>query len=82
MTYVQKESQTNQPSLQKTKLKSVIWDSQQKHHGFSNAVKYVKQRILFLDQSGGVDSTAASTLHRSIEKNTPKIRHLSIHPDF
>jgi len=40
MTYVQKESQTNQPSLQKTKSKSAICDSQQKQYRFPKAVKY------------------------------------------
>jgi len=46
MAYVQKESETNQPSLKKMKLKNGIWDSQ-----------YDKQRIcvLGLDGSGGVE---------------------------
>jgi len=35
MTYVQKESQTKQPSLQKTMLTSAICDSQQKQYRFS-----------------------------------------------
>jgi len=34
MSYVLKESQTNQPFLQKTKLKSAISDSQQKRYSF------------------------------------------------
>jgi len=36
---------------------------------FQNALNSV---YLFLDRSGGVESTAVSTLHISIEKNTPK----------
>jgi len=57
ITYVRKESQTNEPSLQKTKLKSGIWDSQQKQYRFSKPVEYDKQRILFLDGSDVVEST-------------------------
>jgi len=40
---------------------------------------YENSVFLFLDRSIGVESTAVSTLHRSIEKkNTPKNFNLSI----
>jgi len=40
----------------------------------------VRYSVFFLDRSGGVESTAVSTLHRSIEKNMPKISSLPIFP--
>jgi len=82
MIYVHKGSQTKQPSLQKTILKSAIFDNQQKQYRIWIAVKYDIQRILFSDQSGEVESTAVSTLHRSIQKNTQKICNLSIYPHW
>jgi len=58
MTYVQIESQTKKLSLQKTKLKSGIWDRPQKRHHFSKVMKYDKQRIFVLGSKwhGRVDS--------------------------
>jgi len=49
MTYVQKESQTNDEMVhQKTKLKSGICDSQQQRHRYSKPVKYDNERIFIL----------------------------------
>jgi len=51
ITYgVQKENQTKQTSLQKTKFKSAICGRQQKPYCFSKAVKYF---FLFLDGNAG-----------------------------
>jgi len=36
MTYIQKGSQTNKPTIQKTKLKSRIWDSRKNGTAFQN----------------------------------------------
>jgi len=62
MYSVQKESQTNQLSLQKTKLKVAYGSVSKKGTAFQN--RYDKQHIFFMDRSGRVESITVSTLHR------------------